>query len=97
MLETAVFQVKKRMEAEKQEAEDRLAGGMPKPSETGAAVPEKGVVEKESDLILELVTCSNYHVWALTGREPRHSSIQEQARLHTGCRLITQMIKTDEK
>lgn len=54
VLETAVFQVKKRMEAEKQDAEDRLAGGMSKPCEPGAAVPEKGVVEKESDLMLEL-------------------------------------------
>ncbi len=54
VLETAVFQVKKRMEAEKQEAEDRLAGGTPKSCETGAAVPGTGVVKKESDPIQEL-------------------------------------------
>ena len=34
VLETAVFQVKKQMEAEKQEAEDRPAGGTPKSCET---------------------------------------------------------------
>ena len=56
VLETAVFQVKKRMEAEKQEAEDRLAGGTPKSCETGAAVPGTGVVKKESDPIQELDT-----------------------------------------
>lgn len=54
VLETAVFQVKKWMEAEKQEAEDRLAGGTSKSCETGAAVPGTGVVKKESDPIQEL-------------------------------------------
>ena len=56
VLETAVFQVKKWMEAEKQEAEDRLAGGTSKSCETGAAVPGTGVVKKESDPIQELDT-----------------------------------------